>query len=68
MPDERDGRPGRHGQIELVQHVRPLAIAEANPLEGHPALDVGQRLRAGPVENLRLFLHDVHDLVERRRC
>ena len=47
VADERDGRPGRHVEVDAVQHLDALAVAEAHVLERDAAFDVG-RGRAAP--------------------
>ena len=65
MPDERDGRPRGHVQVDAVQHLRARAVAEADGLEAHVAVDPLQFLRARLVADLRILVHDVHDVVQR---
>ena len=66
VADERDGRPGGHVEVDPVQHLDTLPVAEAHVFETNVALDPGQGLDARPVDDDGLLVHDVHDLVERR--
>ena len=67
VADQGDGRSCRHIEVEVVQDVRALAVAEAHVLEAHVAGDRRQRLCAGTVVHLGRLVHDVHDLVQRSR-
>ena len=64
MPDERDGRSGRHVEVDAVQHLGTVAVTETNVLEADVAFDLWELLGAGAVDDLRLLVHHVHDLVE----
>ena len=68
VANECDRRPGRDIEIDPVEHLRPGAVAEADALEPDTAVDRGQLLRVGKVDDLLLLVHHVHDLVERRDC
>ena len=39
VPDERDGRPGGHVEIEVVQDVRKVAVPEADVVEADVPVD-----------------------------
>ena len=67
VADERDGRPGRHVEVDPVQHLLAVAVAEAHAVERDAALDPLQRPRRGPVADLRILVEHVHDLVQRGR-
>ena len=59
--------PGRHVELEPVQHLRELgAVAEADVLEVDAPLDPRQLERAGRVDDLRLLVEHADDLVQRR--
>ena len=64
VPDERDGRPGGDVEIEAVQDLRPVAVAEVEALERDVAFDPAELAGTGAVPHLRLLIHHVHDLVE----
>ena len=53
VPDERDGRSCRDVEVEVVEDVRQLAVAEADVLEADVAVDRGQRPRVGGVDDAR---------------
>src|SRR5207244_2625695 len=64
VPDEGDGRARRDVEVDPVQDLVAAAVAEANALEGDVALDLRERLRARPVDDLCGLVEDTHDLVE----
>ena len=66
VADEGDRRPRGDVEVDPVEHLGPVAVAEAQPLELHVAVDASQLARGGTVLHLGLLVHDVHDLVERR--
>ena len=70
VADERDRRPRRDVEVDPVQHLLadspPRAVREVDVLEADVALDVRERLRAGPVDDLRLLVEHADDLVQRR--
>ena len=66
VADERHGLPGRHVEVEAVQHLGPVAVAEADALEADVAgRSAGSERAPRAVDDLRLRLEHVEDLVER---
>jgi hypothetical protein len=66
-PDERDGRPRRDLEVEVVEHVREVAVAEAHVLEVDTPLDRRELAGVGGVDDLGLLVEYREDPVERRR-
>ena len=66
VADQRDGRAGGDVEVDAVQDLGPVAVAEAHGVEADAADHGGERHCAGPVLDLGLLLHQVDDLVERR--
>ena len=66
VSDERDRRSRRDVEVDAVQDLGPVAVAEAHVLEADVALDLLEVAGAGLVADLGLLVHHVHDLVERR--
>src|SRR4029450_3036695 len=64
VADERDGRSRRNGEVEVVQHVREVAVAEADALEPDVPLDARELARVRRVLDLRLLVEDADDAVE----
>ena len=64
VSDKRDRRPSRDCEVEPVQNLRPVAVAEAHGLEGDVAFDLRQLERAGQVGHLGLLVEHVDDLVQ----
>src|SRR5581483_9497645 len=56
VPDERDARAGRDVEVDPVQHLGPVAVAEAAPLETDVAAHAGQRAGARRVDDLGLLV------------
>jgi hypothetical protein len=67
VPDERHRRPGRDLEVEVVEDVRKLAVAEANVLEADVPVDPGERTRVRRVDDVRFLVEDDGDAVERGR-
>ena len=67
VADERDGRPRRDVEVEVVEDVRQLSVAEADVLEADVAPDRGQLTCVGRIDDLRLLVEHRRDPVERRR-
>ncbi len=65
MADERDGCPGRDVEVDAVQHLRSVAVAEPEVFEADVAVDPAELAGTRAVLHLRLLVHDVHDLVQR---
>ena len=65
LPDEREAPPGRDMERDPVQHGL-LAVREDDGVDVEIALEARQRLRAGPVVDLRLLVEDARDLHHRR--
>ena len=57
--------PAGHVEVDPVQDLGPAAVAEADVLEADVALDVRERRGAGPVDDVRLLVEHVDDLVQR---
>jgi hypothetical protein len=66
MPHERDRRPGRDVQLDAVQNLDAPAVAEADVLEVDVPLDHGEILGVRRVQDFRLFVEHLGDLVQRR--
>ena len=67
MTDERDRRPGGDVEVESVQDVREVGVAEVDVLEADVAPDRRQLARVRRVHDLRLLVEDDDDPVERGR-
>ena len=65
VADERDRRAGRDVEVDPVQRPRARAVAEADVLEAHVAVDRASSRAPGAVDDLGLLVHDVDDLVQR---
>src|SRR4051812_21440993 len=64
VPDERHGRPRGDVEVDSVEDLSRLAVAEADVVEVDVPLDRRQVDRAWGVANLRLLVEHLHDLVE----
>ena len=67
VADECDGRPGGDVEVEVVEHVGEIAVAEPDVIEADVTIDARERRRARAVDDLRLFVEHVDDPVERGR-
>ena len=64
VADESDGCARGDVELQAVQHLGALPVAEANLLEVHMTGDFGERPGVRVVEDLGLLVQHVHDLVE----
>ena len=67
MSDEGDGGAGGNVEVDPVQHLVAAAVGEANALEPDVAGEVAEVARATLVDDLRLLVEQVVDLVQRGR-
>ena len=65
MADERDRGACGDVEVEVVQHVRKLAVAEADVLEADVASDLRQLAGVRRVDDVRLLVEDGGDAIER---
>src|SRR5919201_1097038 len=65
VADERHRRARRDVEVDPVQDLGQVAVAEADVLEADMTLDPAEVAGARPVAYLGLLLEDVHDLVQR---
>ena len=65
MADERDGGAGRDVEVEVVEDVRQLSVAEADVVEADVSGGAFQRPGVRGVDDVRLLVQHVRDAVER---
>ena len=65
MADEGDGRSGGDVQLDAVEHLGPLPVAEADRVEMDTPADPVELAGVGSVDHVRLLVEEVDNPVER---